>query len=89
MKESGEFIEDWLKIDNVIETDFGISNLIVSGAKNLDLEYENCKTWNVNQFSRKNTMTEVFYNNCPKNVKVFKNTKAKRLILTKQVELLK
>jgi len=80
LKESYEFIEDWLKIDNVIETDFGISNLIVSGAKNLDLEYENCKTWNVNQSStKKNTMTEVFYNNCPKNVKVFKNTKAKKI----------
>lgn len=80
LKESYEYIEDWLKIDNVTQSTFGISNVIISGAKNLNLEYENCKTWNINKTSKKrNTMTQVFYNNCPKNIKVFKNTKAKKI----------
>ncbi len=84
LKESYEYIEDWLKIDNVTQSTFGISNVIISGAKNLNLELENCKTWNINKSSKKrNTMTQVFYNNCPKNIKVFKNTKAKKINFNK------
>ena len=80
LSQSYEFIENWLNIDNVKENSYGLSNLIISGANNLDLEYENCKTWNKNKSSeKKNTMTEVFYNKHPKNVKVFRKTKAKKI----------
>ncbi|MCH1612702.1 MAG: GMC family oxidoreductase N-terminal domain-containing protein [Flavobacteriales bacterium] len=80
---SYNYIENWLNIDLNTKSKNDLSNKLIDGAKYLDLEAFQSKTWNLNDISNiKHTMSASFYN-IQNSVKLFEKTTAKKILFDK------